>query len=987
MNVLTDLLIYILPIYPLWTLQMSARRRVGLIVCFTVGGSTILVSLLRFIVLVQLASGSRTFYVYGSVAIVTTIELCTAIMTANMPSLRSVWRTHVSGTLYGSSGRKQSSYELGTTSKARGNRRMIKSSIVQRLKQGATNVLHADSEEELCHNGGGNIVVSTQVNTDNFDLRLVTDAQILASLKPSGSSFDFLPSDYLPYRAANGQYHIGDITFRYRAVGDSEWTAGDSSQTRAVVKSLDADALAAADLTSTLSASSALQIVRQWLDVDGDLGLSFTLTNKGNSSVEIGSLGFPIESNSIFTNRTADEVTAQCSLVDPYIGLDAGYLQFSPTSGQGPALIITPLDNTSTPFEAWRNLEEVSDQYTGYGSQTFEGFYEWQTHSKAYAEKEWAEVAPWNEPTARSLKPGESTTVGLRFSVVKDGVRGIQKAVQGTNTPLTIGTGYVVPRDLTAQLFIFHSANVSKIVSDNNAFDIARSSSNLVSLSPTESAWGRTKITISYADGKIQTVHYFITNAAPDVISKLGDFSTTAMWFDDEKDPFGRAPSVITYDAAAKAQVLQEARVWIAGLMDEGGAIFLASTMKEHGLPNAEEVAKLEEFASKVLFGTIQNTDFTVRKSVFYYDPDQLPSYEYSSSIDWGNWWSWNKEASYSTDRAYDYIHVIGAYWSLYRVGRDNPTLLKVHPWQWYLGQAYNTTVTCFATNSAGDGLVGYSRLGLMGETVVGELLADLQREGWTQEADAVEAAMKLRAEAWDSQSEPFGSEMAWDCTGQEGVYYWSNYAGKLQRIERMIHHYGSSLNALPLLAEFRQNPTDTYLLRVGYGGITGPLSNIREDGSMYNAFHSFPDTLKGDDYSGDYGPNFLGIMLGAGTYIVDEPDVGIIAYGGNLSVQRDTVIVQPRDAVRRRVYVASMGVYVTISAGQIEEFSFSAAQPTSLELKLVGGLSNTTTAIVWVENPGSNDAYAVTTNGEQTRGGVAVELSEGSVTVTVAKQ
>jgi hypothetical protein len=61
-----------------------------------------------------------------------------------------------------------------------------------------------------------------------------------------------------------------------------------------------------------------------------------------------------------------------------------------------------------------------------------------------------------------------------------------------------------------------------------------------------------------------------------------------------------------------------------------------------------------------------------------------------------------------------------------------------------------------------------------MGETVVGELLADLQRENWSKEAGAVEAAMKLRADAWESQTEPFGSEMAWDSTGQEGIYYWS---------------------------------------------------------------------------------------------------------------------------------------------------------------------------------------------------------------------
>ena len=75
--------------------------------------------------------------------------------------------------------------------------------------------------------------------------------------------------------------------------------------------------------------------------------------------------------------------------------------------------------------------------------------------------------------------------------------------------------------------------------------------------------------------------------------------------------------------------------------------------------------------------------------------------------------------------------------------------------------------------------------------------------------------------------------------------YIFSSYGGKLQRIERMIHHYGSALNALPLLSQFRQTPKDTYLLQAGYGGITGPLSNIRQDGSMYNGFHSFPDTLR----------------------------------------------------------------------------------------------------------------------------------------------
>lgn len=201
-----------------------------------------------------------------------------------------------------------------------------------------------------------------------------------------------------------------------------------------------------------------------------------------------------------------------------------------------------------------------------------------------------------------------------------------------------------------------------------------------------------------------------------------------------------------------------------------------------------------------------------------------------------------------------------------------------------------------------------------------------------------------------------------------------------------MIHHYGSGLNALPLLSQFRQSPNDTYLLRVGYGGITGPLSNIRQDGSMYNAFHSYPDTLRGDDYSGDYAPNFLGLMLGSGCYVVEDPDLGLVAYGGNMDVEGDSVVVKPRDALRQRVYVASMGVYITISAGQISEFEFDATKLDSVRLSLVSGPSGAGSAVVWVESPGSEASFGIDSEGEKVRGGWEVELGSGDANVTVAK-
>lgn len=98
----------------------------------------------------------------------------------------------------------------------------------------------------------------------------------------------------------------------------------------------------------------------------------FYSSNIGSASLEIGGFGFPIEFNSIFTTRTAEETQAKCSLTDPNIGLAGGYLRVTPLSGAGASLVVTPLGNAT--FEGWRFLPENTSTVLGYQSQTFEGF-------------------------------------------------------------------------------------------------------------------------------------------------------------------------------------------------------------------------------------------------------------------------------------------------------------------------------------------------------------------------------------------------------------------------------------------------------------------------------------------------------------------------------------------------------------------------------------------------------------------------------------
>ena len=504
----------------------------------------------------------------------------------------------------------------------------------------------------------------------------------------------------------------------------------------------------------------------------------------------------------------------------------------------------------------------------------------------------------------------------------------------------------------------------------------------------------------------------------------MGHFLMTKQWFADTNDPFQRAPSAITYDREANGPVLQDSRVWIAGLSDEGGAgAWLSAVMKQFVQPDRQELAKIQQFVDDVIWGRLQSKDrphaYGVRKSLFYYQPDQLPQHYYNESFDWKSWTSWNKQASEAVDRSYDYPHVAAAYWVLYRLARNHHDLVTNHPWDWYLNQAYETSMAM--TKYAQDLAV----FGQMEGTVFVAILSDLRHENMTQQADALEGKMRERVDRWKSQAYPFGSEMPWDSTGQEEVYAWTKYFGyqdkaevtlnailgydpaiphwgyngsarrywdfifaaKDRRLERQLHHYGSGLNAIPLLAEFREHPEDVYLLRVGYGGTMGALTDIDQEGFASAAFHSFPDMLKPDPYSGDYGPNFFGHAWNTATYLVDHPEYGWIAFGGNVKVQKGVVTISPHDSFRSRIFVAPAGLWLTLDAGTFDALEFDPSTR-SVRLGISKASDFTSEARLRVEQPGKtgSSTYHPELQTKSERGAYVIPLSKETTWVALVK-
>jgi len=856
----------------------------------------------------------------------------------------------------------------------------------------------------------------TEFDAGTFKLKLVSASQTVAALEATElPGFDFTPNDRLIQRSRDGLYHLGDLNLRLRQTGGTEWKRYSTAAKRADVEKLNASGkvLAAANLAATLPADIPLEVIRYWETSGGNLVLRFELKNRSEETVEIGALGIPMIFNNILEGKTLDQTHAANVFYDPYIGKDAGYLQVCRLKGNGPVLLVIPSSNAS--FEAYNPL---LDDFTPRGI-AFEGFHEWMIHGKAYAENEWKNANPWIEPTSSFLKPGETRSYALKF-VIAGSVKNIESKLIEENRPVAAGIpGYVIPQDVNAQLFLNYKSGIAKMeIAPKGALSLSaagRVKNGWKVFNVNGKTWGRARLTITYKDGLSQVINYKIIHPEEKLVRGFGKFLMNKQWFTDEKDPFKRSRSVISYDYETKKQVTQENRAWIAGLSDEGGAgSWLAAIMKQLIQPDKEEIAKLQLFVNHTLWGGLQHSEgalkYGVKKSMFYYEPDKMPAGTYDKDINYKVWSAWPLKEAESTGRSYNYPHVASAHWVLYRLGRNYKGLVTEQNWQWYLSKAYHTSMAMVKQAPH------YAQFGQMEGTIFLLILKDLKAEGFSERAADLETAMKKRADLWKSLAYPFGSEMPWDSTGQEEVYLWSDYfgyadkakvtmdailaymptvphwgyngsarrywdflyGGKLRRVERQLHHYGSGLNAIPVLHEFRKNPDDLYLLRVGYGGLLGSVSNITEDGFGPAAFHSFPSTLQIDGLSGDYGSNFFGYAVNTSTYILNDKDFGWVSFGGNLAKSKESINVKITTAAKSRVYIAPAGLWLTLDAGQFNSVSYN---PKSglVGVTLEPGNQHTPHAYLRIEEPGKRNgqiSYKPDTNLVSERGCYVIPLN-----------
>lgn len=123
-------------------------------------------------------------------------------------------------------------------------------------------------------------------------------------------------------------------------------------------------------------------------------------------------------------------------------------------------------------------------------------------------------------------------------------------------------------------------------------------------------------------------------------------------------------------------------------------------------------------------------------------------------------------------------------------------------------------------------------------------------------------------------------------------------------------------------------------------------------------------------------------MALNSGTYVAQEEDLGLVAYGGILSNDGGSVTVQPKGPVRRRVFIGPLSVLISVDAGEVQEFGYNAEEGTvSVTLGQQDGSPVASQAAIWVGST-AGDSWTATADGIfEGRGGWVLSLASNATT------
>ena len=577
------------------------------------------------------------------------------------------------------------------------------------------------------------------------------------------------------------------------------------------------------DLSSTTDRTMKGFDVKSTYDMDtedGSLLWTITLKNKSGAYLEFGDVGLPMPWNNKYTNQNSvysERVTAHT-----FAGADSGYAYAIRCSGEGNYILFTPVATSGARIEYVDNWigsnNGVSDNRTGSTFSNWTGDSgEWQPGLSVYYihSKDIHKTGRsyFEDATSLILEPGESQTYQFKFSAVRAGDNTPQESAESPNN----ASDSIEQRETNMRSILYQNGLIDAIAVPG--FQTALNMDTRLDLHYDDSL-----IKVDSVD--IQCVHEndpFDEAHTPEHRSGMVNNSRTGRGLHDGNEGYEESVSFV------ETKTVDGEQHHIYDL--HFGCIGNNSVRVEYKLKVGDEwVSKFTQFEFNVLTELDQasdtHADFMVNETQDT-NPDSATygiysDWYFASGRDsnqrnhWGDDWShdninfiamknylnpdaeqvksietylidfmWNTYMKNTQDNfiVANYLSASGAYstssgpytrtfsevmeatgfFNMYRIVKAYPDLIEYRkPAAWYLEKAYG-----IYSNRVGTGAIGF-----YGEQQIPDMIEALYAEGMDEEAFNLQERF-----AWNKANNcinatyPYGSEFAYDNTGEEGAF------------------------------------------------------------------------------------------------------------------------------------------------------------------------------------------------------------------------
>lgn len=519
---------------------------------------------------------------------------------------------------------------------------------------------------------------------------------------------------------------------------------------------------------------------------DDCLRWDITAINRTAAPLEIGDLALPLPMNTDYVWDHAETFVRRV-FRHALIAGHGSFLYWLPVKGTGWFLVMIPEKDAHLEFFTANGMDYAL------GKEEFTAF----IHSEAAAEQE--PRGTWRQlQTGRTLQPGEKVcyAFSFRWADSYQGVRDVLYRHGGVD--VQVAPGMVVPRDLEARLALRTRHEIDGIKAEfpqeTAIQSVGRAGTDTQVFRVKFNRLGENLLTVHYASGRSMPLEYFVTEPLETLLKKRAAFIVKnqqhrdpAKWYDglyslwDRRQDDGRNLLGPDYPGGQHPYA-------VSGSDDPSNGKCLLVAEKNVAFPDAGEVASLEYFVERFVWGKHQRTDAERPYPYGIYGSDSWHRNRFADRdpLDEGVSRPGGPSACRMW-RTFDYTTYFALYFNMYRIAKQRPDLVKKLSAADYLERAYGTARAYFEVpaNIRMDGGWSFTgwvywqyTVGNFHEKYLVPLIAALEAEGQQARAAWLRAEWEKKVKYFIYDSPwPFASEMPIDSTAYESTYAAGKYA------------------------------------------------------------------------------------------------------------------------------------------------------------------------------------------------------------------